>query len=876
MISKQHQQQLLESSIVYHDSRHFSATAEEAKELVGHALPGLIFEYLDPKGNPYRWGSGKWKNRPYYRLKPDWDEVEESTKNKYRGKDGKLPKYLSPKKSGVRPYFSSHQSSWEAILSRVSESLDFSEGEKKADCLNCHDLPAIGLAGVTCFKDSSDRGEWHTDKIGSYADIDEPTQHSGISRFLPELEEVEWAFRIVGIVFDSDVVYKRPVQIALSKLANELHKRQAQPFPIILPSELNGDKNGVDDFIYRHGVEAYKQLRIAWNTVQRTPRHQMLKKTKEGDLFFTYTEPCNQLKGLMAWSVLKERVCYRAGIGWYEWSGKKWKALPTDEFSTMLLQFCDRQQWLENSLTTLKTIEQHLKARLTVTESLWNRPQFRAFSNGTMDFVEGKFERNWQRDHYLTILLDYDWVQTSEVKCDRWIEFLREATGNDEPLIGLLRAVLRWCIKPKDNSRPFPIEAIFDLVGQPGTGKGTFLEVLRWLAGSENTADFDQDSINNPNGRALLLDKLVAIDSDATGHWEKVGVLNKIASNEPVPVKILWRNMENPRLGTVLIRAMNAFQSVPASGSDGLNRRIIPIKFERKPQTPNPNLKEQLRAELQWISAWVWGLDEELMVQQLKNSGAIANIAKTHLERMEANSTEFYFLRSEYPRGVTKIMSSNLYETYTKFCERSNLRPQSLRNFGLSLTSWSQFGVVKSDEREGRFYSIPEPEALLRAGLIPNWQCGASPDCGASVELLCAASNPHGEGSVQLVEHKSPYLEIREKKELPKKKEPTNQISSTSCTTLTQRGVRSSTPQHQPQTQIIRKGLHYRYSGADPVLLPYFEGGKTFLVSSIDRTQNMATGFICGHLLQIPVNDLFPLPKIGEEPPKLNPVSAGG
>ncbi|WP_159785595.1 DUF3854 domain-containing protein [Sodalinema gerasimenkoae] len=726
--------------------RHETASPEDAAATAGHRLPGLLFSYIDPESkSPYRWGraNSKWKNRPFHRLKPDWDAVDEMTRSRYSGESGELPKYLSPPKSGCRPYFSQLQD-WGALLKRSNKPVDITEGEKKADSACWHGFPTIGLAGVTAQRDKGDRGSAPS---GSAWDIQEPGE-SQESHWLPELDAVDWKYRKVGVVFDSDIVSKFSVQRAMSRLLGDLQKRGAAPFPVILPNELDGRKNGLDDFLARHGAEAYEFLRGQWANIQRS-RHKYWKKgrAKDAPWEFSYQEPgLNSIKAAMAWAVLKEDLAYRPGIGWYRWSQSRWRYVTSDDFNALLIRFCDAQGWLEITANSLATMERQLRGRLLIREDEWNRGDRRAYSNGTFYFDQEKFQEKFERQDYQTIALDYPWQEWRgdlPTVAPNWSRFLKETTAGDRNLAGLIQAIFRWAICPKDRDRPFAIEQIFDLIGLPGTGKGTILEVLMGLAGSENVASFDQETLKSQEGRSQLLDKLIAVDQDAHGHWGNVGILNKVISNEPVAVRRLYQDGNSERLGVVLFRAMNAFQSSP-SGSQGLDRRILPIKFDNIPKQRDPGLKDKLKEELPAIASWVWALSPAEMKRRIRWSGSIGNVAETRLERLEANNPIVRWLVDKHPHGVNDF-ASELYQDYRKYSEVSGSNPLSLHNFGQILTSWGAFSVQKTKTRNGWFYSIPSVEALTRAGLLPPAQetaSGTVTDCDGLVTDCVTDCNP--------------------------------------------------------------------------------------------------------------------------------------
>ncbi|NJR71047.1 MAG: DUF3854 domain-containing protein [Synechococcales cyanobacterium CRU_2_2] len=222
-------------------THHRTVTAQEAGKATGHYLPGLLFTYGHPlTGKPYPILTGKWSKKPFTRLKPDWAKADPAKRESYADEDGNRPKYLSPKGSGSRPYFSPLMD-WGKVLKKSSVPIVLTEGEKKGDAGCAIGIPTIAGSGVSAFVDRNSRGEWQG-VDGSAWDCDEPEFAGAISRFLPELEEINWKWRPVGIAFDSDLVVKSSVSKAMESLLSHTRARAGRGFPILLPNEVDGKK----------------------------------------------------------------------------------------------------------------------------------------------------------------------------------------------------------------------------------------------------------------------------------------------------------------------------------------------------------------------------------------------------------------------------------------------------------------------------------------------------------------------------------------------------------------------------------------------------------------------------------------------------------
>jgi len=102
------------------------------------------------------------------------------------------------------------------------------EGIKKGDALVSRGLCAVALIGVWNFRGTNERGG---------------------KTVLAEWEYVDMNGRKVYVVFDSDVMEKREVHAALSRLKAFLEHRGADVLLVYLPSAAEGHKQGVDDYL---------------------------------------------------------------------------------------------------------------------------------------------------------------------------------------------------------------------------------------------------------------------------------------------------------------------------------------------------------------------------------------------------------------------------------------------------------------------------------------------------------------------------------------------------------------------------------------------------------------------------------------------------
>ncbi len=175
-------------------------------------VASLRINYFDAEGR--RRGDGFYRIRLLEEVVGDFGEKAE-----------KPLRYLQPPASGVAAYFS-RLVKWPQILDNKQLPLIITEGEFKADCACKHNLPCIGLGGVS---------SWRSARLGQ--------------GFLPELAAIDWTHREAYLIFDSDASTKVDVARALSALAGELAFRGALPKLVTLPDLDEEGKTGLDDFL---------------------------------------------------------------------------------------------------------------------------------------------------------------------------------------------------------------------------------------------------------------------------------------------------------------------------------------------------------------------------------------------------------------------------------------------------------------------------------------------------------------------------------------------------------------------------------------------------------------------------------------------------
>lgn len=686
-------------------SKYFTVkTKAEGRRLTGYSLTGLIIPYFDHKGNPYTLSNGK----PYYRIRPDWDEAPDGDEK---------PKYLSHKNEGSRPYFAPTYKQWDKALRFKKIPFHITEGEFKASSLGAFEYAAIGLTGVHGFADKTARNEFANETAPHLIEDDEARGKSPESleksRPLPELEylgnEDVWKGRKVYISYDSDIVHKWQVKNALKQLAEWFETKGAEPYIVLLPSELDGEKNGVDDLIYRHGKEAYELL-LWW----AQPAFKYVRKQK---ILNIDPNPILPIKADLLQSVLKDSWRYRPGIGWHNWTGTHWR-LQDDGAGTDIdrdiYAFMRFNGWTLQGGNDKNNLISHMRAKLMVEE--WNPKHKIAFLNGILDLNTNQFVPELNRNDFITVLLPYRYDPIAQ--CPQWEKFLKQALGNDADAINLVQAFFKWALMPKPSTK-YDLEVCWDLYGEPGTGKGTVLDILKQIVGFHNCGWFSTKTFSSDNALVNLLDKPVSICPDDSGHLDDPGKLNRIISNEPVQVKLLYKNSFSTTLNTFLVRAYNKFITT-TSGAQGLDRRIVALAFKNKPEVSDDELGEKLSQEIPGIFNWAFSISLLEAKKRIRWAGNIKAVKDASTERFLFNNPSFEFLLEFYPDGG-KAQIRDLHHHYFEWSKNKGDSPLSEKLFKSQILSFGCTQLTKINGVEP--YQIP---VMIKDNVIQHLRIAAN------------------------------------------------------------------------------------------------------------------------------------------------------
>jgi putative DNA primase/helicase len=547
---------------------------------------------------------------------------------------------------------------WESALSSRSVALFITEGYKKTECLGFNGYAAIGLNGVQCWK----QRDLSTAKTVEDDAGNTTTQYE--SEVIPELDSLELTNRKVFVVFDSDVAVKESVKIATSMIGRWVITKEGRPIVIWLPSEPDDSKNGVDDFIARYGADTFDVIREVYD--QRAEDYLStsdLKVISKGFSFAMSTKGRSlsidqQTKIIMA---MAKRNWRSDGDNLYTWNRVSWE-LATDRFKLYvdsLSTVNSNSGWRRFSPTDMAVIT---RVAIGALPKLNTKVDRIAFLNGTFCLDDQTFVREHFKEDGLTYVAPFNY--------DKWADspffdgFLDLVTDSNEETKALLLAFMRFWIFPSDKDKPWAYARMLWLYGQSGTGKSTFVEILRGMVSRDSIGNVDY-SRHDSAALGGLIGKSYSVDVEHDGFIANPEVLKSIVFNEATTGRKLHCDAVSKRWGVKFVVSSN---NLPRSIRDmeGILRRLIVIPFVTPIEKKNYFASDVLKKELPGIFNRVLEMDADRAMELLNTapSDLPATMQEIFEEVREAVAPVVGWLKQRYPDGFKDLAAFGLLQEY--------------------------------------------------------------------------------------------------------------------------------------------------------------------------------------------------------------------
>jgi putative DNA primase/helicase len=299
--------------------------------------------------------------------------------------------------------------------------------------------------------------------------------------------------------------------------------------------------------------------------------------------------------------------------------------------------------------------------------------------NGTLEFNDGvPTLREFRKEDHCRYQLAFDY--DPDASCPTFHKFL-ERVQPDEDAREVLAEFMGWCFL-----KDLKLEKALLLYGTGSNGKSAFFEVMCAMLGPQNVSHLDLSALMKPEGRFPLGSSLLNFCSELGGRVQS-SVFKRLASGEPIPARLLYKNVHTMRDYAKLAFNTNVLPKAEEM-TDGFTRRflIVPFPIVIPQAEVDPDLARKIIAdELPGVLNWV--IEGMLRLNQNRRFTECASATAAIQDYIQENDSVAIFLEELGLKKSNdgKIGKLALYQGYIQFCRSSGLPALEKNAFGKQL-----------------------------------------------------------------------------------------------------------------------------------------------------------------------------------------------
>ncbi len=294
---------------------------------------------------------------------------------------------------------------------------------------------------------------------------------------------------------------------------------------------------------------------------------------------------------------------------------------------------------------------------------------------------------NW----FSTACLNYEFDPTAS--CPIWLQVLEELIGDDPDKIRLAQEFTGYILSPANNRSKF-----LALEGEGGRGKSVFVNAIMAIVGAENTSSVDLEAIGKRFQSFPTLGKMVNFCNEANDvEGPAESYLKRFTGGNPLMFEDKGTRAFEAMPTAKLVLTWNIAPRFKDK-SEGLWRRMLVLRFNRKPARPNPALLEPdfWKANGQLPGMLNWALLGLRRLESQREFTVTAESIEATEEIRTANNSARSFIRESYRyQEGAYITCQQAYQDYSKWCTEHGMAPVNANNFGREISQVFNDGVYR-------------------------------------------------------------------------------------------------------------------------------------------------------------------------------------
>jgi putative DNA primase/helicase len=305
-------------------------------------------------------------------------------------------------------------------------------------------------------------------------------------------------------------------------------------------------------------------------------------------------------------------------------------------------------------------------------------------------------------------------VPADKPECPRWLQFMREATNDDEGLIAFLQQFLGYTLTgdTKEHSLLF-------IHGDGGNGKGVLQNTIGDILGDyRQTAAMETFTASptdkHPTDLAMLHGaRLVTASETEEGRAWAESRIKQITGGDKISARFMRQDFFEfkPEFKLLLI---GNHKPTLRNVDDAARRRFNIVPFVHKPPVKDLDLEAKLRAE--WRGILRWMIDGCLIWQRFGLVRPQVVLDATNEYFTEQDSIRQWIEdRCDIGKGTLSDTSTNLFRNWTTWATANGEKPGTARWFAQALARQG-FKPFRKTKARGFFGIEAKPDPVR-----PHW-----------------------------------------------------------------------------------------------------------------------------------------------------------
>ena len=261
-------------------------------------------------------------------------------------------------------------------------------------------------------------------------------------------------------------------------------------------------------------------------------------------------------------------------------------------------------------------------------------------------------------------------------KTEEYLNFICEEEDGREMLL----QYIGYCLTKDVGQQKFLV-----LNGEGGTGKSTVIRLIEALTGSRNVSNISLTDLQQRFASFGLMGKLLNSCADLEIQaLEDTSVIKKILGEDTLRAEQKGKDAISFKSYAKLIFSTNELPLVKSEKTNGFYRRLLVLTMNKVPLQKNPNLFQELLAEIDYLLQISVKALERMYQRKTITISQSSERAVMQL-RVDSDTTEAFLLECCKEDKTGRVDRTELYDKYNAFCEESGRQSLTKNNFYKSL-----------------------------------------------------------------------------------------------------------------------------------------------------------------------------------------------